>query len=900
MLTCPAKLLVSHSRIAIRANVTTTSDFTRVMPRLKQLMAGLFLLANICSLGACAENRSEPPYELLPLSPPAAPLVACDPYFSIWSTGRTLTDVDTTHWTGKPHRLISFVQVDGKTYQLVGGETNDLPALKQLSLEITPTRSIYQFEGAGIAVEVTFMTPALPADIDLLSRPITYVSYRMQATDGHKHNAAVFFLAAGELVVNEPKQLVSASRESWGKVASLRLGSVNQHVLSRKGDDLRIDWGFMYLAAERATIAAQLVGTPSELIEAFVAGKVDGLDSSEIAERQADQVAAAIVFDSTSVGDHPVSQWLVLAYDDLYSIEFMHSQLRPYWRRNGLDAHGLLTEAIRDYDSLATRCEKFDQELMNDLEQAGGTEYARLAALAFRQCFAAGKFAADSNGQPIQFSKENHSNGCIATSDVFYPMSPQFLLFGPSLAKSFVVPFMEYAASDRWKFPFAPHDLGTYPKANGQVYGGGETSEENQMPVEESGNMLILMAAIAKLDGNADFASNYWPQLLQWANYLKQEGFDPDNQLCTDDFAGHLAHNVNLSAKAICALGAFAQLCELRGDDQLAREYRATAEEFAAKWITEANDGDHFRLAFDKPDSWSQKYNLVWDRVLDLNLFPEAVLRKEMKFYRRIQNRYGLPLDNRKAYTKLDWILWTATLTQDRDDFIALVRPVYRFLLDTPDRAPMTDWYETKSGRKVGFTARPVVGGVFMQLLHDESVWNKWAKRDLTNSSGFAKMPQPPKVKFHLAAADTSSAQWRYTTDRPQTNWYDSNYDDSAWLEGRSGFGTPATPSVHIGTIWDTSDIWARRTFDLPAKVSEDLKLHVHYDEGAEIYINGVLACKVRGYTTSYVQLPIRPDALSAIKPTGNVLAVHCHQTGGGQYIDVGIATLEKAETIAE
>jgi hypothetical protein len=824
------------------------------------------------------------------------PLVACDPYFSIWSQAPQSTDVNTTHWTGKPHRLASLIRIDGTAYRLMGAEPAATPALKQTSLTIRPTRTIYQFEGAGLAMEVEFMTPALPDDIDLLSRPITYVSYSLRATDGKEHDVAIYFSASGELTVNTPRQRVVSSSESFGNVAAVKIGSEDQSVLGRKGDDLRIEWGYLYLATPTVQLASQAIGDSAELAAEFIAGKPLTDGNAKGSPQRADQVAGAMVLSANAVGSTPVNRWLVLAYDDLYSIEYMYLRLRPYWRRNGLDAKGLLREAVRDYPKFLERCLAFDHELMADLERAGGRRYANLGALAYRQCFAAGKFVADANGQPLQFCKENHSNGCIGTSDVFYPMSPQFLLFGPSLAKSFLVPFMNYAASDRWKFPFAPHDLGTYPKANGQVYGGGERSERNQMPVEECGNLLILMAAVAKLEGHADFASLYWPQLTQWAEYLKQKGFDPDNQLCTDDFAGHLAHNVNLSAKAICGLGAYAQLCAMRGDRRPANEYRAVAEEFAARWIAEADDGDHYRLAFDKPGTWSQKYNLVWDNVLGLNLFPEEVNRKEMAYYRDTQNRYGLPLDNRKQYTKLDWILWTATLTQNQEDFQALVEPVCRFLAETPDRSPMTDWYQTDTAKKVGFTARPVVGGVFLRMLYEDDVWRKWATRDKTKAGGYAAMPRPPRLVTRLAAADAAAAEWRYTTQRPQGNWRAPDYDDTSWRKGSSGFGTPATPNARVGTTWSAREIWLRRKFDLGPSANHDVQLTIHHDEDAEIFINGVLARRVQGYTTDYEQFPVRAAALDAIKPTGNVLAVHCRQTSGGQYIDVGLVTVEPAD----
>ncbi len=641
-----------------------------------------------------------------PLRPPAVPLVACDPYFSVWSPADNLTDADTVHWTGKPHRLSSLVKIDGKAFRVMGAEPKNVSALFQKQLSVLPTRTIYEFEGAGVALTLTFLTPALPDDLEVLSWPVTYLTWDARATDGKAHEIEVRFGASGELAVNDPtKQEVKWSQEKFGELVAWKVGSKEQPVLQKKGDDLRIDWGYLYVATAGA------VGT------------------------EQGTVTWKIVT--------PGSCRLILAYDDLYSIQYMQKNLRPYWRRNGWEAADLLKTAAKEYDALAKRCAAFDKELMGDLVKVGGEKYAALGALAYRQCFAAGKFVADANGQPISFCKENHSNGCIATSDVFYPMSPQFLLFGPTLAKSFLVPFMNYAASERWKFPFAPHDLGTYPKANGQVYGGGERTEKNQMPVEESGNLLILMAAIAQMEGNANFAGMYWPQLEKWAEYLKDKGFDPENQLCTDDFAGHLAHNVNLSAKAICGLAAFGKLCEMRGDKVKAAEYARLAKEFAARWVKEADDGDHFRLAFDKPGTWSQKYNIVWDRILGLGLFPDAALRKEMDYYKKIQKKYGLPLDNRKTYTKLDWTIWTATLTQQRADFEALVAPVFDFLNATPQRSPMTDWYETPDARKVSFTGRPVVGGVFLPMLYDKAIWQKYAAREQTHAANWAPIPQP-------------------------------------------------------------------------------------------------------------------------------------------------------------
>jgi len=668
-----------------------------------------------------------------PLRYPAVPLVSQDPYFSIWSMADRLTDEGTKHWTGKPNSLSALIRVDGQTYQLMGRERGQAAMLGQTRVEVLPTRTIYQFSGAGVNVQFTFFAPALPDDLEVLSRPLTYLEWRVSSTDGKEHQASVYFDASSELVVNTTDQPVVATRYQLDGQPVLRIGSREQAILARRGDDLRIDWGYLYLMADKPEAAAGFMGARQQARAAFQgSGRVP--ESDDFADPTAQRRGADVLafsLDLGKVGPQPVSRYLMLAYDDLYSIEYFQRRERAWWRRKGADITALLRSARREHDALLERSTSFDQELMADMRKLGGEKYAQLAVLAYRQTLAAHKLVADADGTPMYFPKENFSNGCIATVDVIYPSAPFTLLFNPVLLKAQLQPVLDYARMDRWPWPFAPHDLGTYPQANGQVYGGGERTEQNQMPVEESGNMLIMLAALARVEGNAAFAEKYWPQVTKWAEYLREKGLDPENQLSTDDFAGHLAHNANLSIKAILALGSYGVLAEMTGRKEQAALYRKTAQEFVKKWIELAADGDHYRLAFDKPGTWSQKYNLVWDKLLGLNLFPPEIARKEMAFYKAHQNKYGLPLDNRKDYTKLDWVLWTATLADNAGDFEALVAPAWAFANESPSRVPLTDWYDTVTGKQQGFQARSVVGGLFVKMLADPGTWKKYTSRAL-------------------------------------------------------------------------------------------------------------------------------------------------------------------------
>lgn len=619
--------------------------------------------------------------------PAAYPLITVDPFFSVWSCADNLYDDCTRSWTELPNPILAGIIANGRFYSMVAADVNfgdNKNKINQTDVNVSPLSTQYVFENEFARVKLTFTTPLLLDRIDIMSRPVSYVAYELEKKCDEKVDVEFVFGINARCCVNSEKQDVSFKKTEF----SVCCGNTVQNPLAQSGDKVLIDWGYLHLCHRDAFV------TKASEIKAIPMNSIYNpyRDMPYIAVKRKDKNGV-----------------IVLAYDEINPIEYFGLPLKEMYTNYFDSFSEMVKAAASEYSEIKKMCDAFDEKLIKEAEKYG-ENYKNILTIAYRQAVAAHKLTADTEGNLLFLSKECESNGCIGTLDVTYPSIPLFLKYNPELVTAMLRPIIEFAKKTEWIYEFAPHDVGQYPIANGQVYG--DMKYKMQMPVEESGNMLICLCAVFKYSGRLPELFEQNRDLIKsWADYLVTYGYDPDNQLCTDDFAGHLNHNCNLSLKAIVALGAYSVLS---GDDK----YMKKAKEYASKWEKDAK-ANHIatRLTFDDADGWSLKYNMVWDDLLQLNLFSDEIKRNEAEYYMTKMNKYGVPLDSRKDYTKIDWLLWSANITDNKEYFDKVCQSIVDMINETEDRVPLTDWYYTSSARHVEFQNRSVVGGLFIRLL---------------------------------------------------------------------------------------------------------------------------------------------------------------------------------------
>lgn len=646
----------------------------------------------------------------------SVPLILSDPYFSVWSPADRLTDCDTQSWTGKEQPVRGYVTVGETTFRFMGADPL-IPALPQTGLEVTATQTTYQFENDWLTLTVRFSTDLDLTQLQKISEPVTVITTSAKTKKSAAGEPVLIKLAFSEELCRD-----SAAKEPlhWRPLTTptekmVWMGKARQSPLDSTGDLIDINWGYLYLAAA-GDLAIQYQKDREFLTAAY-----------------------PIAADGTETA-------ILVAYDDIHAINYFGTPTNALWKEGYSGICELLQHYLKELPQRLASCRRIDEQVAAAALEAGGETLDFLTAFSYRQSICAHKLIRDPEGEIVFLSKECSSNGCIGTVDISYPSMPLYLLYQPELVKGMIRPVYKFAALPVWEFDFAPHDVGRYPYATGQVYsevyrpnskdwsdrgprdtiydyyqlpaGQDVYTEEHQMPIEECGNMLALVSAACLTDGDEAFFRRYLDTNRKWADYLAAYGQDPENQLCTDDFAGHLAHNCNLSLKAITALGLFAKALTTFGETAAGAAYAKKAQAMAQIWLaTAVSDGAHTPLAFDRPASWSLKYNIVWDDLYELGLFPAELMEKELAKYLSEANEFGIPLDERADYTKADWILWLSIFAKDADTMEKMIRPIRHYLEISADRVPFSDWYDTKDAHVMNFKNRTVVGAMFMPLL---------------------------------------------------------------------------------------------------------------------------------------------------------------------------------------
>jgi hypothetical protein len=631
--------------------------------------------------------------------------------------------------------MAGIARIDGSPFVFLGlptGLTPAAPAMGFVSQILTPTKTEVVFAAGGVALTVDFLSPVEPGNLQRQSAPLGYVTATAASTDGAKHAVSVYFDISGEWAHGDSTQSIVWARETvahtGGNLVVQSFTPASPQPLAEANQSAA--WGTAFVAADASAVTTAIGQDTVVRSMATSMGTLDGsIDTNMPRAIDAQWPVLGFAFQLGTVGATPSTPaTLVIGNERDPAISYLGAPVSPLWKAYWSTWEAMVADAYDDGPAATARAAVLDSRVVSDARSLGGDNYAALCTLGLRQAFG-GTQLVGTAAKPWLMLKEISSDGNVSTVDVVYPTSPVWLYTNPLLLKLMLDPLLAYAETGGWPKLYAEHDLGSaYPVASGHNDG-----VEEDMPIEETANMLILMAAYAQRAKPADaaaYATAHYTTAKQWGDYLVANTLDPACQNQTDDFTGHICHSVNLALKGIVGVGAMSILSGFAGDGAAQKSYLAQAQSLIGSWATMAQDGsgEHLLLEYDVMGQWSLKYNALYDRILGLNLIPAAVMQEETSWYASQAQPFGIILDPRNSYTKTDWTLWAAGAVDDPSLQKTLVDSVYAFATTSSARVPFGDWYCVQNGPNAsdnsmcvagawkGFQARPVQGGMFSLL----------------------------------------------------------------------------------------------------------------------------------------------------------------------------------------
>jgi uncharacterized protein YqiB (DUF1249 family) len=669
-----------------------------------------------------------------PIRPPAAPLIVRSPYLSTWQSSTLSPGTWQTFWNGDTTAMAGIVRIDGAPFVFAGdpyiGDTG--AALEQTHLAVTATRSVFTLQAGGVQLTLEYLSPIEPGDLQRQSIPMAWVLVTARSIDGASHDVSVYLDITGEWLSGDPTSRQPPTEPfadqpftwapvsvpySGGALQAWTMQLAEQQILTEVAN--RAQWGTIILATPQVPGLSYQSGPSGTVRAQFVDQGVllDTDDTSYTSISDDGYPSFGFALDLGQVGGQPQTRQFSIGQVRTPLVSYLGTPLQPLWTEYFPDWQQMLAFFHADIDGARQRADNLDIKVSADARKVGGAEYEALCVLSLRQAYGATELAVGPDNLPWAFLKEIASDGDTSTVDVIFPASPVWIYLDPQYLSLLLRPVFGYPASGQWTAPFAPHDLGPYPTASGYPDNGGEN-----MPVEESGNMLIMAAAYTRAAPGTTalvYLQDNYESLKRWADYLVATLPNVGLQNQTDDFAGKIAHSVNLALKGIVAVAAMGQIAEACGERADATHFRAQAKQFIAYWLTHsgARGHRHLGLTYRRKRAWGNTYNAYPDALLGTGLVPESVAAEQAAFYRTKTNRFGLPLQTPHTYGKTDWQMWLAAWLYRYPISRELIEREYRYANTTPARVPFCDLYNTITGHQVyGFQARPVQGGIFALL----------------------------------------------------------------------------------------------------------------------------------------------------------------------------------------
>ncbi|KAA2255955.1 DUF5127 domain-containing protein [Solihabitans fulvus] len=763
-------------------------------------LAGTAWLPSVEAGASPSAGQALPATTFSPLRPPATPLAVRSPYLTTWLAGDTLPGTWPTFWNGHITALCGIARIDGTSYVFAGAPGLPggpaLTAMTQNSLQLTATRSIYTLSGGGITLTVTFFSPVDPGNLQRQSVPLSYVTMQAASNDGRAHDVSLYLDASGEWVHNDITTPIIWAQQRTSSMTALTCAPANPEVLKELND--QASWGSLVFAAPTADGLTWQIGQDT-VVRAAAAGQGALNGTSDPAQPRAINDRWPVLglnqrLGTVNPGTTSAPFTVSLGHVRTPALSYLGAPLSPWWTHYWASWTDLVDWFNGDHCAALASAVALDQRVHDDAVAAAGggstgEHYAAICALALRQAVGGAELV-DRDGSPWAFQKEISSSGNVSTVDVVYPSFPVYLYLSPSYLRMLLEPLLHLAESGGWSQAFAEHDTGaSYPIADGHLGG------QEDMPVEESANMLIMAAAVIQRLGRAEasgFATAHYPILRQWAEYLVGNALDPGFQNQTDDFTGFIAHSANLALKGIIGVGAMGVIAGAAGNAGDVTRYRSISRGYASQWVTLAQDpsNQHLKLAYDQNGTWSLKYNGFADRVLGLDLVPVGVAAQEAAWYQSHAGNHGVILDPRNNYAKGDWELWTAAWLADQPAIRqTLVEGVFGFAQATQQRVPFTDWYVVADASQRGFADRPVVGGMFSLVVRPAASTTSWRRIQNQHSGKLLAVS-------NMSLADTAEV----------TQWEDNGTPDHVWSLVDNGDGTVRIVNRNSGKVLAVHD----------------------------------------------------------------------------------------------